>query len=128
MASTDEPKSELARYAFGYSDKKPGWGYWLIHLAMLAVIILLAFMSYASACHRFSVWKYPFPQRCSVRPVSYIAPPAPDKDRSWFVDIAPEPDIPLPSLEGMEFPPDCLAGWCERLKGVGLMRDGLGTN
>lgn len=28
------PRSELARYAYGYSDKKPGWTYY----AVLAVI------------------------------------------------------------------------------------------
>jgi hypothetical protein len=33
-----EPKSELARYAFGYSDKKPGWLFWAIHAAMIAYI------------------------------------------------------------------------------------------
>lgn len=31
-----EPRSELARYAYGYSDKKPGWTYWLIVLGMVA--------------------------------------------------------------------------------------------
>lgn len=31
----DGPKSELARYAFGWSDKKPSWTYW----AILAVIV-----------------------------------------------------------------------------------------
>ena len=36
------PKSELARYAFGYSDKKPGWTYWGIIAAMVLVIVLLA--------------------------------------------------------------------------------------
>jgi hypothetical protein len=35
-----EPKSELARYAFGYSDKKPGWLFWAIHAAMIAYIAL----------------------------------------------------------------------------------------
>jgi len=34
------PKSVLARYAFGYSDKKPGVWFWLIHAAMVAYIIV----------------------------------------------------------------------------------------
>lgn len=37
-----EPKSELARYAFGYSDKKPGWLFWAIHAAMIAYIVFSA--------------------------------------------------------------------------------------
>ena len=35
----EEPKGELARYAFGYSDKKPGWLFWAIHAAMLAFVL-----------------------------------------------------------------------------------------
>jgi hypothetical protein len=35
-----EPKSELARYAFGYSDKKPGRLFWAIHVGMVAYIAL----------------------------------------------------------------------------------------
>lgn len=34
-----EPKSELARYAFGYSDKKPSWRFWLIQGALTAFCI-----------------------------------------------------------------------------------------
>ena len=34
-----EPKSKLARYAYGYSDEKPGWLFWAIHAAMVAFII-----------------------------------------------------------------------------------------
>jgi hypothetical protein len=39
-------------------------------------------VSPAQACHRFSVWKYPFPQRCAVARVQ-----AAPEDRSWFVEI-----------------------------------------
>ena len=35
-----EPKSDWARYAFGYSDKKPGASFWIIHGAMVALIIM----------------------------------------------------------------------------------------
>lgn len=35
----NEPKSELARYAFGFSDKKPGWTFWGIHIGMVLFII-----------------------------------------------------------------------------------------
>ena len=34
-----EPKSDWARYAFGYTDKKPGWKFWAFH-ALLVVIAL----------------------------------------------------------------------------------------
>lgn len=34
----DEPRSELARYAFGYSDRKPTLAYWLIHAGMIAYV------------------------------------------------------------------------------------------
>ena len=35
----DEPRGELARYAFGFTDKKPGWTFWAIHAGMVAFII-----------------------------------------------------------------------------------------
>ena len=35
----DGPRSELARYAYGWSDKKPGWAYWLIIGGMFAYVI-----------------------------------------------------------------------------------------
>jgi hypothetical protein len=34
-----EPRSELARYAFGYSDKKPGRTFW-VSLTIMVVYIL----------------------------------------------------------------------------------------
>jgi len=34
-----EPKSAAARYAFGYSDRKPGRVWRLIHAAMFAFVI-----------------------------------------------------------------------------------------
>lgn len=35
----DGPKGPLARYAFGYTDKKPGLSFWLIHIAMVAFVL-----------------------------------------------------------------------------------------
>ena len=35
----DEPKGELARYAFGFSDQKPGWLWWVIHAGMVAFVV-----------------------------------------------------------------------------------------
>jgi hypothetical protein len=51
-------------------------------LVLPAAALLLA--APAHACHRFSVWKYPYPQRCAVAQVQV--------DRSWFVEIT---DVPL---------------------------------
>lgn len=36
---TEGPKSEWARYAFGYSDKKPGRWFWIIHGLMIAYVV-----------------------------------------------------------------------------------------
>ena len=58
-----EPRSALARYAFGYSDRKPGWLFWLIHLAMIA-FIAWAFLGGHAQAHCYSVWKFPHAQRC----------------------------------------------------------------
>lgn len=35
----DGPKSQLARYAFGWSDEKPGATFWLIVAAMFAYVV-----------------------------------------------------------------------------------------
>ena len=37
--SNKEPKSELTRYAFGYSDKKPGAAFWIILGLMVAYVL-----------------------------------------------------------------------------------------
>jgi hypothetical protein len=36
---SNEPRGQLARYAFGYSDRKPGATWWLIFAAMVAFIV-----------------------------------------------------------------------------------------
>ena len=60
-----EPRSELARYAFGYSDKKPGWLFWLIHLAMVAFVLWAFLGGHAQAQpHCFSIWHFKNAQRC----------------------------------------------------------------
>jgi len=33
-----EPKGELARYAYGFSDKKPGLAWWIIHGVMAGFV------------------------------------------------------------------------------------------
>ena len=50
--------------------------------AGLIVGTALLMVSPAQACHRFRVWNFPYPQRCSVAHVQ-----AAPEDRSWFVEI-----------------------------------------
>ena len=38
-----EPKSELARYAFGYSDKKPSKTFWIIFAIIVGIVIWKVF-------------------------------------------------------------------------------------
>jgi hypothetical protein len=92
-------------------------------------LMLIMMSSPVEACHRFSVWKYPYPQRCAVTPervwhVEFVLPdadPLPPQPK-------PEVDIPLPSLEDMVFPPDATGDAGDRLKGIGLLRELRGTN
>ncbi len=39
----NEPRSELARYAYGYSDKKPGKTFWLVQAAIIVATVYLAY-------------------------------------------------------------------------------------
>jgi hypothetical protein len=55
----------------------------------------------ATACHRFAVWKYPFPQRCAVTRTTYHAP-APAK--TYYVEITTPPQIPLPKVDAITEP------------------------
>lgn len=106
---------------------------WLLFLfAVLATVAwflasILATPAYA--CHKFSVWNYPFPQRCPVHiaQAAIVAPNPPSRPIYLEVPGDPDIDIPLPSLDTV-FPPDCDAEWCQRLKGIGLLREKLGTN
>lgn len=86
----DEPRGELARYAFGYSDKKPGWFWWIIHLMMVAFIlwVLLHSSAFAAGCRKHSIWHYPWPQRCYT---AYAPAPlvhrAEEQSHDWSVEI-----------------------------------------
>jgi hypothetical protein len=77
-------------------------------IRLTLALILLA--TPAEACHRFSVWQYPYPQRCRVE----VSPP-------------PKPP-PLPALDQWIDPPDAPGELGERLKGIGLLRQLRGTN
>lgn len=38
-----EPQDPFNRYAFGFTDKKPGWTYWLIQACIFGGVVYLAF-------------------------------------------------------------------------------------
>ena len=94
------------------------------------VALPFLFASPASA-HCYSIWHYNFPQpSCNTHVVQRETPQPPPKpvpSIPIYLNV-PDEDIPLPSLEHMEFPPDCLADWCQRMKGIGMLREKMGTN
>ena len=68
----------------------------------LALVLSLAMNAPAAACHRFHVWRYPWPQRCDApRPIRVamvrIAPRPTAVDEETPKKETPPP-IPLPSL------------------------------
>lgn len=96
-------------------------------MSRLAIAMaLLALASQADAkCHIYSIWRFPTPQRCEAAKVvaqRTVEPPPKPTEPAYEGPIT---DIPLPSLEHMEFPPDSTN---ERLKGLGLLREHYGTN
>lgn len=96
-------------------------------MTKLTLLLTLAFANPAEA-HCYSIWHYPWKQRCPVQRVAQIEAPAPPAKPVDWPPLFDKPDIPLPSLKDMEFPPDCDADWCERLKGIGMLREKFGTN
>lgn len=66
----------------------------------MILMVSLCWISSASACHRYVVWKYPWPQSCGVvkklvRGVS--------TSHMAIATISPM-TLPLPSMEWMECP------------------------
>lgn len=61
--------------------------------AVAAVLVGVALSSSpADACHRYSIWKYPFPQpRCGVT-----------VDRSWYVEVTNTPVEPVKPAQAQE--------------------------
>ena len=92
--AVSEPRSELARYAFGYSDKKPGWLFWLIHLAMIAFVLWAAFGGHAQA-RCYSIWKFHQPQRCGT----INRPPVERTVQRATVPAMAPPQAPGPSFD-----------------------------
>jgi len=86
---------------------------------VLAALALIGAAEPASACHHYSIWKNPWPQRCPSKSVYFRpksvpirpSPSAPVEDRSWYVEITRLPDLPVP--EDLE-----RAAAVSRLKGL----------
>ena len=55
--------------------------------ALFAILLFFALAQPASACRRFSIWHYSFPQPCPIAHAETQAAPA-----------SAAPDIPLPDL------------------------------
>ena len=68
----------------------------------LALVLLLAMDAPAAACHRFHVWRYPWPQRCdaprSIRVALVRIAPRPSAVNEETPKKETPPPIPLPSL------------------------------
>lgn len=78
-------------------------------------LILAAQPAQAEACHRFSRWYYPYPQRCSVsshqvrlaaytpdvQPPPRMIDPSPEPKPPIVIEVAPVsvPEFVLPSLD-----------------------------
>jgi hypothetical protein len=73
--------------------------------AGLAVLTALIFVSPASAaCHRFSVWRYPTPQRCHGMYRADVSPSAGKNGmRTARAQVLPPVYLPLPSLDDIEW-------------------------
>ena len=86
----------------------------MTRLTLAAIVLLLATDS-AWACHQFSIWKFPQPQRCQV---TALGPKSGFRSRarinvSLIVPqpsaalparpVSPTPEIPLPSLSGIDW-------------------------
>jgi hypothetical protein len=76
---------------------------------MLAAALLASMPTEAAACHRYSIWKNPWPQRCGVAR-QMVRPPErghnPTKFREVLSPAQDEPNIALPGLART----DCVGG------------------
>jgi hypothetical protein len=108
-------------------------------VAALAIGFALIDIQPVEACHRFHVWRFPYPQRCSLAPVHALKPmvvsqlqipespqtpgsKSPGASRTAKLEEG-EP-IVLPTLEPFQPAPE----GPERLKGIGMLRAYWGTN
>lgn len=64
--------------------------------ALLFAAVLPLTLSTAQACHRFSVWKYPYPQRCAVTKPQIV------EDRNWYVEFVLPDDERAAGIEALK--------------------------
>lgn len=52
--------------------------------SLAAVVVALSSVSSAASCHRFSIWHFPWPQRCPTKQIGSfiqeVTPPTPSRD------------------------------------------------
>lgn len=84
-------------------------------LALVLIIVLTA--APAQACRKFSVWHYPYRQRCytALAPLPQRTKPASRIPETFHERINP---IPVPELEWLP----CPIG-DERLRGIAILRE-----
>ena len=57
---------------------------------VLAFSVLFAVQP-ALACHRYAVWRYPWPQRCDV--ATHAVHHSPTEPKDWYVEIVLTPQV-----------------------------------
>jgi hypothetical protein len=65
----------------------------MIKALWLSLALSLVPIHEAKACHRFSVWKYPYPQRCHVEAKT---------SHDWYVELVATPPAPAPDPDQAE--------------------------
>ena len=56
--------------------------------AIVGAVLLLAIESAAAACHKHSIWRYPWPQRCyTANAPAPLARRAEEQNHDWSVEI-----------------------------------------
>lgn len=81
----------------------------------IVVALAMTVSQPALACHRFSVWKYPWPQRCSVVHPQVAA-------NAWAVEITTPP--PLAVIEDQRTP-EQIAEYLEHERAVAAYKNEL---
>jgi hypothetical protein len=70
----------------------------------LAALIMAATPVDAAACHHFSVWRFPFPQRCRVATPGRPSTPQPASFHRPAPEAGPGPSAGLPALDWQSCP------------------------
>jgi hypothetical protein len=91
-----------------------------------AILSLLGITEVEAACHKYSRWYYPFPQRCRIIAANYEVPTKPTDPPLPPIPDSPNYDIPIPDMAGVWVANDQkeLAEGLERKKALILLLGG----